>query len=81
VCFCSCEPHLTGESSKVIVSQIAGPILVARCRAILHRFAEIEKEVGMSTELCMRNIHDSFAAGVVWQQSRRLDILLSMRIL
>lgn len=43
---CSCEPHMTGESSKVIVSQIALPVLLARCRAILHHFAEAEKEVG-----------------------------------
>ncbi|KAG0558241.1 hypothetical protein KC19_10G013800 [Ceratodon purpureus] len=46
---CSCESHLTGESSNVIVSQIAIPILLARCKAILHRFAEIEKELGNST--------------------------------
>lgn len=43
---------MTGESSKVIVSQIALPVLLARCRAILHHFAEAEKEVGMFTTLC-----------------------------
>lgn len=70
VCLGSCEPHLTGESSKVIVSQIAGPILVARCRVILHHFAETEKEVGMFTTLCMGNICHTIAIDVVRQLSR-----------
>lgn len=44
--FGSRELYLTGESSRFIVSEIAVPILLARCRAILHHFAETEKQAG-----------------------------------
>jgi hypothetical protein len=54
--FGSCDLLLTGEYSNVIVSQIAIPILLARCRAILHHFAETEKKVGMFSTPCIKYI-------------------------
>jgi hypothetical protein len=43
---CSCDNQQPQESSRVVVSRISIAILIGRCKAILHHFADAEREVG-----------------------------------